>query len=190
MPNSYTNLRIHVIFSTKDRRPLIRDDFRTRLYEYIGGIIRNAHGVLLAAGGTADHVHLLIGHHPQSSVSDLMRLVKANSSKWVHETFAGTPAPGFGATPAPGLAGTTAPGSVGTTAPGFAGATPSLPSIAAAFAWQDGYAAFSVSQSNVQAVKKYIAGQEEHHRTKSFQEELIEFLKRHEVAYDARYISM
>ena len=56
------------------------------------------------------------------------------------------------------------------------------------FHWQDGYAAFSVSQSKVADVEAYIAGQKEHHRRRSFQEELIQFLRRHGVEYDQRYI--
>ena len=56
------------------------------------------------------------------------------------------------------------------------------------FRWQDGYAAFSVSQSNVASVQRYIAGQKEHHRRKSFQEELIQFLRKHGVEYDERYV--
>jgi putative transposase len=56
------------------------------------------------------------------------------------------------------------------------------------FAWQSGYAAFSVSYSNIDAVKTYIAGQAEHHRIKTFQEEYLEFLKRHDMEYDERYI--
>ena len=56
------------------------------------------------------------------------------------------------------------------------------------FAWQDGYGAFSVSRSNAEAVTAYIARQEEHHRTVSFQEEFVAFLKRHEIEYDERYI--
>ncbi len=56
------------------------------------------------------------------------------------------------------------------------------------FAWQVGYAAFSVSQSNRAAVVRYIANQEEHHRKISFQEELLAYLKRHHIAYDERFI--
>ncbi len=57
----------------------------------------------------------------------------------------------------------------------------------AEFYWQAGYGVFSVSQSNVQAVRDYIAGQEEHHRTVSFQEEYRAFCRRHGVALDERY---
>ncbi len=56
------------------------------------------------------------------------------------------------------------------------------------FHWQSGYGAFSVSQSNVESVKAYIAGQEEHHRTRTFQEEFRLLLERHGVAYDERYV--
>jgi REP element-mobilizing transposase RayT len=56
------------------------------------------------------------------------------------------------------------------------------------FAWQPGYGAFSVSVSNCDAVKKYIAGQVEHHRTKTFQQEYVTFLKKHLVEYDEKYL--
>jgi putative transposase len=56
------------------------------------------------------------------------------------------------------------------------------------FAWQTGYGAFSVSESNVAAVSKYIATQEEHHRKRSFQDEFVAFLKKNKIAYDERYI--
>lgn len=58
----------------------------------------------------------------------------------------------------------------------------------AGFAWQDGYGAFTVSKSNVPEVAEYIRGQKEHHRTKTFQEEYVAFLKRHEIQYDDRYL--
>ncbi|MDH4202128.1 MAG: IS200/IS605 family transposase [Phycisphaerae bacterium] len=56
------------------------------------------------------------------------------------------------------------------------------------FAWQNGYGAFSVSSSRVEAVKRYIAGQEEHHRTVTFKEEFLEFLRKYKVEYDERYL--
>ena len=56
------------------------------------------------------------------------------------------------------------------------------------FRWQEGYAAFSVSASARPAVQKYIANQEEHHRVKSFREELIEFLNKSGITYDERYL--
>ena len=56
------------------------------------------------------------------------------------------------------------------------------------FAWQDGYGAFSVSKSKVPDVERYIDGQFEHHRTRTFQEEFLEFLERHDVEYDECYV--
>lgn len=58
----------------------------------------------------------------------------------------------------------------------------------AEFSWQAGYGAFAVSESNVPAVREYIAGQREHHRVKSFQEEYRAFLERHQISYDERYV--
>lgn len=87
MSGTYSNILLHVVFSTKNREPLIPPDLRERLYPFMGGVIRDERGDLLSVGGMPDHVHLLIRWHTQSSVGDLMRNVKARSSKWVHETF-------------------------------------------------------------------------------------------------------
>jgi putative transposase len=148
MPQSFTCLSYHIIFSTKDRVPSIADEIQDRLYQYIGGVIRAADGVLLLAGGTADHIHLLASISKQQSISDALRNIKTNSSRWVHETFPKHQA----------------------------------------FQWQSGYAAFSVSYSNVADVKAYIGNQAEHHRKTTFKEEYIAFLKRHDIQYDEKYI--
>ena len=87
MSQSFASLHYHLIFSTKSRAPAITDDLASRLYEYLGGLLRFHKGVLLAAGGMADHVHLLVGLNREMSVAEAVRLVKANSSKWIHETF-------------------------------------------------------------------------------------------------------
>src|SRR4051812_45462618 len=91
MPQSLVCLPIHFVFSTKGREPLIREEWAARLYDYIGGIARAEKCLLLAAGGMPDHVHLLISLGRTIALADLMRLVKANSSKWIHETFPGQP---------------------------------------------------------------------------------------------------
>jgi putative transposase len=87
MPQSFGCLYFHLIFSTKNREPLISVDLQPRLFEYIGGILRNQKGVLIAAGGIEDHVHLLVSLSRQANISDTMRDLKCNSSHWVHETF-------------------------------------------------------------------------------------------------------
>jgi len=148
MPQSFACLHCHIIFSTKNREPLILPEWAPRLYEYIGGISRAKGNVLIGAGGMPDHVHFLVSLGKETAVSDCVRDVKSNSSHWVHQTF-------------PNLRG---------------------------FAWQSGYGAFSVSFSQRDLVIKYIAHQDEHHRIHTFQEELIGFLKKHEMQYDKRYI--
>ena len=148
MPQSFTSLHVHLAFSTKDRAPLIGTGLAPRLYSYIGGILRAEGAALVAAGGMPDHVHLLVSMSKQMSVSDTLRLVKANSSKWMHETF------------------------------------PEQRD----FAWQAGYGAFAVSFSQIDTIKRYLANQAEHHRTRSFQEEFIALLERHHIEFDQRYI--
>jgi putative transposase len=87
MPGTYSQLLLHVVFSTKHREPWISNDIALRLYSYMGGIVRAQRGVLYEIGGIEDHVHMYIRWRPDSSISDLMRDVKARSSGWVHDTF-------------------------------------------------------------------------------------------------------
>ena len=87
MPGSYSQLLVHVVFSTKLRQPWITKEVVERFYLYLGGIIRAQDGTLYAIGGVEDHVHIYMRWRPDASVSDLLRAVKASSSKWVHEAF-------------------------------------------------------------------------------------------------------
>ena len=87
MPQSFVSLHVHVVFSTKNRVALIDDDLQPRLFEYIGGILRGCDSALIAAGGMPDHVHLLCSLGKQSSMADIVRTIKTNSLKWIHETF-------------------------------------------------------------------------------------------------------
>ena len=144
MGHTHTRLLVHVIFSTKNRRPLIQPGFRKRLHKYLGGIARHEFGCALTIGGTDDHVHGLLSLRPDVSVADAICKWKSLSSGWVHKTIA----------------------------------------EAADFAWQEGYAAFSVSQSRAADVIAYIARQEEHHRKRTFDEEFAELLQRHQINYD------
>ena len=88
MPGTYSQILLHIVFSTKQRQPHITADVAERLYPYIGGIIRAEKGVLYDIGGVEDHVHLYLRWRTDVSISDLMRIVKSQSSKWIHETFA------------------------------------------------------------------------------------------------------
>lgn len=85
MSHSLTSLHYHVVFSTKDRRPAIDPTFATALYAYLGGIMRALGAKPLLINGTTDHVHLCFNLRPDTKLTDFMRDLKANSSKWLHE---------------------------------------------------------------------------------------------------------
>ena len=120
-----------------------------QLLPYLGGIIRNLGGTMLAANGPEDHLHILVTLPATIAPSDFIRDIKASTSKWIHKTF------------------------------------PEM----ASFCWQDGYAAFSVSHSIAPRVIDYIRNQPEHHKEKTFDEELIALLELHEIEFDNRYIN-
>jgi putative transposase len=146
--HTYTNLLFHIIFSTKNRLPYLRDEARDDVFAYMGGIARKIGAICFTVGGHDDHVHLLSKLPASLAVADFTNKVKTNSSRWIHQQRV----------------------------------------LHRAFGWQEGYAAFSVSESSADAVSRYIANQAKHHQKKTFQEELIEFLKRHRIPYDQRYI--
>lgn len=148
MAGSFTCLRYHLVFSTKERRPVLRADLQPRVFEYIGGILRNRKGQLLGAGGTDNHVHLLAILPKDRSLVDMLRDIKSNCSAWMNE----------------------------------------LRLCPGEFHWQDGYGAFTVGRREVDDLTRYIAGQEEHHRQRSFEEEFIAFLEENEVEYDPKTI--
>ncbi|HMD84104.1 MAG TPA: IS200/IS605 family transposase [Terriglobia bacterium] len=145
MAHTYTNLLTHVLFSTKERQPLIRPEMKSDLYAYMGGIINSLRGKPILINGPKDHVHLLFVLPASLALSDFMEKLKANSSKWVNER-----------------------------------------SRRRWFAWQTGYAAFSVSQSKLGEVKTYITNQEDHHRRLTYQEEVVALLKKHGMEIDPR----
>jgi REP element-mobilizing transposase RayT len=87
MSKSYTNLLYHIVFSTKERQPLITEAHRPRLYEYIGGVIRGQGGISLGTGGVADHVHILAKLRPDKALSDVLRDLKSNATGWMHDVF-------------------------------------------------------------------------------------------------------
>ena len=148
MANTYTQLYVHVVFSVKVRSGQISTDWKEELYKYIGGIIKYRKQKLMVIGGMNDHIHLLIGFNPACTLSDLIRDIKSNSSKWINEKRLAM----------------------------------------GRFEWQSGYGAFTIGQSQVGKVLKYILNQEEHHRKKTFREEYIEFLKAYQVDYNPDYV--
>jgi REP element-mobilizing transposase RayT len=94
MPQSFVSLNYHLIYSTKNREPVLSAELRPRLFAYVGGLLRSERACLLAASGMPDHAHWLVSIHQQTSVADLLRLMKSASSRWIHETF--TELRGFG----------------------------------------------------------------------------------------------
>ena len=87
MSHTYSNLLTHAIFSTHERAPSIVDAVRDDLYAYLGGIVRELRGTALTIGGTRDHVHILLKLPCDLAVADCLRVVKTNSSRWVHEKW-------------------------------------------------------------------------------------------------------
>ena len=85
MAGTFTNLIYHLVFSTKNREPMIHETFEHRLYEFIGGIVKGKGGTLLAIGGRPDHLHFATKFKPVDSLSKLIGEIKGNSSKWLNE---------------------------------------------------------------------------------------------------------
>jgi len=85
MANTYTQIYIQVVFAVKGRENLIRREWKDELHKYITGIVRNEKHKLIAINSMPDHIHMLIGLKPDTALSDLVRDVKANSSRFVNE---------------------------------------------------------------------------------------------------------
>jgi len=85
MANTYTQIYIQVVCVVKSRHCLIKETWKTELYKYITGIVQNNSHKLLQINGVADHIHILIGLKPSQSLSELMKYVKQDSSKWINQ---------------------------------------------------------------------------------------------------------
>jgi putative transposase len=142
MGSTFFSLHYHIVFSTKERRPFIRREWRPRIHAYLGGVIRGMNGVAETVGGVEDHVHMLASLRPVHCVADVLRDLKKDSTNWVKENFDRK------------------------------------------FAWQEGYAAFTVSPSATDSVRNYIANQEAHHGKHSFVDELQRLLGKAGIEYD------
>ena len=84
---SYVASYFHCVFSTKDRRPLIKPHLRDRLWPYLGGIATENKLTPLAIGGVEDHIHILVSIPSTASIAKSIQLLKGGSSKWIHDTF-------------------------------------------------------------------------------------------------------
>ncbi len=148
MPNTYTQLYVHVVFAVKHREALIVEAIRERIEKYITGIINGKKQKLYAIYIMPNHLHLLASINPDTAISDLVKTVKSESTKYINDNNL----------------------------------------TKSKFYWQEGFGAFSYSKSQTKNVIEYILNQPEHHRTKSFKEEYIEFLQKFEIEYDEKYL--
>ena len=87
MPSTHLSLHYHIVFSTKNREPLIAAEWRSRLHAYLGGEVRTLKGIPEEIGGIEDHVHLLIGLRATHCLADVVRDIKRESSSWIHDTI-------------------------------------------------------------------------------------------------------
>lgn len=85
MANTYSQIYIQIVFAVQGRQNLIKPDWKDELYKYITGIVKNNKQKLLAINGVSDHIHILLNIKPNISLSDLVRDIKANSSRLINE---------------------------------------------------------------------------------------------------------
>ena len=85
MGSTFLSLHYHIVFSTKDRRPFLRDSWRARMHEYLGGTVRGLGGIPEAIDGVADHVHLLVGLRATHCLADFMQEMKKATSVWAKD---------------------------------------------------------------------------------------------------------
>lgn len=136
---SWVRIGIHLVFTTKNRKPLLRNEIRGEIFNHIK---ENAalKGIWIdCINGSSEHAHCLIFMNKDQSISQVVQLVKGESSFWINKNKI----------------------------------------IKNKFSWQDDYWAASVSESHVESIREYIRNQEEHHRKKSFAEEVDEFMKKY-----------
>ena len=148
MPQSLSVVYIHLVYSTKNRQPFLRDpETRADLHSFLGGVSKKLDCAPIIVGGVEDHVHLLCRFGRSITQADWVKELKRISNLWLKDQD----------------------------------------DKYRDFEWQKGYADFSVSQSNLEQVKQYIANQEAHHRKMSFQDEVRELLRRHQQEWDEKY---
>lgn len=93
MANTFTQLYVQIVFSTKNRENILKQSFRDEVFKYISGIVKNKKQTPLAVNGTNDHIHIFLGFKPNAAISDLVRDVKhfstefINKKKFVHGKF-------------------------------------------------------------------------------------------------------
>lgn len=134
-----------MVFSTKRREQTITQEIESRLYPFIGGILKDLRCATLAINGMPDHVHVLVRYPPDLSHSDMLKNVKGRSSRWLGDTFPQSSWRG----------------------------------------WQEGFGGFTVSRSLVSRVEEYIHKQKEHHLRQSYEQEVMDFHRLHDMEFVA-----
>lgn len=147
MPQSLSKQYTHLVFATKGRTDTLPKEHIAETHAYIAGILNDLHCPAIIVGGTFNHIHILFVLSRTVSLSEAVRITKANSAKWLNEHNG----------------------------------------LRQHFAWQDGYAAFSISQSHVEAVRQYIATQAEHHKSTTFQDEYRRLCNLYDAGLDEKY---
>jgi putative transposase len=84
MANTYTQINVQTVFAVKGRDNILASNFRNQLFEYIAGILRNSKQYPLAINGYKDHVHIFFELNPDTALSNVLEVVKSNSSKWIN----------------------------------------------------------------------------------------------------------
>ena len=148
MSQSLSFVLVHLTFSTRDRRPLIKDTIQPEMHAYMATLARDLRSDCLRVGGTADHVHLAICIARTVTIAKMAESVKANSSRWIKAQ-----------------------------GPEFV-----------KFAWQKGYAAFSVGPADRYALLHYIDTQAEHHARRDYQTEMRALFTKYDVGFDERFV--
>ena len=148
MSNTYHQVYIQAVFAVKYREAVIINECKSKILSVIGNLINETGCKTLIVNGTEDHVHCLLTLKPTISISELMKVVKGKSSKFINDHQL----------------------------------------TKHKFEWQEGYGVFSYSKSHIDAVYKYIANQEEHHKKQNFKDEYISFLNKFNVKFDEKYI--
>ena len=143
MPHTLSRNLVHCVFSTRGRLNLIPEP--ELLWKHLGVIAKAKEIALVTAGGTGNHVHLLLALSPKMTSSNAIQNLKAHSSRWMKEDVL-------------------------------------------RFAWQEGYGAFSVNESNREAVMHYIATQGEHHQKWAYEQEFMTLVRKSSVEYDPKYL--
>jgi REP element-mobilizing transposase RayT len=160
MANTYHQIYLQTVFAVKYRNAVLDKAWRGQLFGVIGNLINETGCKTIIVNGVEDHVHCLLGLKPVVSVSELMKTVKAKASQYVNDQKLTTQRFEWQALPAEGRVARR----------------------------QEGYGVFSYRQSDLDSIYKYIQNQEAHHKTQTFQDEYLDFLKEFKVKYDEQYI--